>query len=177
MKSLAGEGRFPYAKGQGQKEGNQLPWVQIAVLQINQVSKTRFPIQTKKPSGYPSLPPWLLAQGAPPTQPPSIAPGHSRVNWPDLLHPWSPRPPTGPSKKAYDRQVATNNQPTVQRVGHSIGAPGETSKDSLLEGAHPRAQFLLSVTNADRRTGPTNTSQERPWGRYDGQTGGERKDS
>ena len=73
--------------------------------------------------------------------------------------------------------MATNKQPAVQRASHSIGAPEETGRDSLLEGAHPRAQFLLSVTNADRRTGPINTSQERPWGRYDGQTRGEGKDS
>lgn len=70
-----------------------------------------------------------------------------------------------------------DNQPAVQRAGRSVEVPRETDRDSLPDGAHPRAQVLRSVTDSVRRTGHTNTSRERPWARYDGRTGGEGKNS
>ena len=54
-----------------------------------------------------------------------------------------------------------DNQPAVQRAGRSLETPRETSRDSLPDGAHPRTQFLRSVT-----------SRGRPWARYDGGEGG-----
>ncbi|MXQ97961.1 hypothetical protein E5288_WYG010500 [Bos mutus] len=75
----------------------------------------------------------------------------------------------GPSKKATDRQVVPDNQPAVQRAGRSVEVPRETDRDSLPDGAHPRAQVLRSVTDSVRRTGHTNTSRERPWARISSQ--------
>ena len=64
--------------------------------------------------------------------------------------------------------MAPDNQPAVQRAGRSLEAPRETGRDSLPDGAHPRAQFLRSVSDADRKTGHADTSRGRPWARYDG---------
>ena len=61
-----------------------------------------------------------------------------------------------------------DNQPAVQRAGRSLETPRETSRDSLPDGAHPMTQFLRSVSDADRKRGHADTSQGRPWARYDG---------
>ncbi|XDB47205.1 hypothetical protein ABFV05_000821 [Capra hircus] len=45
--------------------------------------------------------------------------------------------PSRPSKKATDRQVAPDSQPTVQRAGRGIEAPRGTSRDSLPDGGAP----------------------------------------
>ena len=76
-------------------------------------------------------------------------------SWP--ARPGSSRgPPAGPSKKATDRQVAPDSQPTVQRAGRGIEAPRGTSRDSLPDGGGPILGRSFSAPSP-RRTGKRDT--------------------